>query len=232
MTRRNDILEDLFSMRDEEYRAFFSRLVPTVPPENIIGIRTPLLRKYAESVSGSPAAESFLARLPHRYLEENNLHAFLIERMDDFDKALEAAEAFLPHIDNWGTCDSFRPRVFRKHPDELLLHIRRWIASGKTYTVRFGLEMLMCFYLDDGFSPEFPKIAAELSPGDYYIDMMVAWYFASALFKRWDDVIPFIEEQRLPPWTHNKAIQKALESRRITPAQKSYLRTLKTDVKK
>lgn len=224
------VQERLFAMQDPQYQAFQRRLMPTVDPETVIGIRTPELRKFARAFAKTPEAAEFLKRLPHNYYEENNLHGFLIEAMKDYGQAVAALDAFLPYVDNWATCDLMRPKVFQKHLPELLADIRRWMASDQTYTIRFGIEMLMTFYLDGQFRPEYLDWVAAVESREYYVNMMIAWYFATALAKRYGDTLPYIENRRLDPWTHNKAIQKALESYRITDEQKAYLRTLKVKV--
>ena len=223
----NEIQERLFALADPGYKQFHSRLMPTVSPEAVIGVRTPLLRALAGEWAGKPLAEGFLRALPHRYYEENNLHALLIMREKDYGHALALVEDFLPYIDNWATCDTLRPRVFARHREELMEAIERWLASEHPYTVRFGLGMLMTHYLDDAFSPAYPARAAAVKSEEYYVKMMVAWYFATALAKQYPAVLPLIEEGRLEPWTHNKAIQKAVESRRLTAAQKETLKALR-----
>ena len=223
----SDIKTELLSLADEKYKDFQSRLMPTVPKEKIIGIRTPVLRKLAKDFSKNPESESFLKKLPHEYYEENNLHAFLLELMTDFDECAEAVADFLPYVDNWATCDSMLPKVFKKHKPELLKYIKIWISSGDTYSVRFGIKMLMEHFLDGDFSGDYPKTVADVESEEYYVRMMQAWYFATALAKQYDAVLPYIENHRLEKWTHNKAIQKAVESYRITDEQKIYLRTLK-----
>lgn len=222
----------LFAMQDLPYRDFQCRLMPTVAAEAVIGVRTPELRAFAKAFSKTPEAAEFLASLPHRYYEENNLHGFLIAAMRDFDRVVAALDAFLPYVDNWATCDLIQPKVFQKHLPELLAPIRRWLASGETYTVRFGMEMLMTLYLDDAFRPEYLDWVAGVESGEYYVNMMAAWYFATALAKQYDAALPYIQDRRLPPWTHNKTIQKAIESYRISNEQKAYLRTLKVPTKR
>ena len=217
----------LFALQDINYKAFHEKLIPTVPPETVIGIRTPVLRRFASDYAKTPDAAEFRASLPHAYYEENNLHAFLIEKIRDFDQALAALEAFLPYIDNWATCDALAPKVFAKHTDELLPHIESWIASEKTYTVRYGLGALMRYYLDEHFKPEYLTLAAGVQSEEYYVNMMIAWFFATALAKQYDAALTILSEHKLDVWTHNKAIQKARESYRITDAQKAYLTTLK-----
>jgi len=222
-----EIRQRLFELADLEYKEFSSKLTPTVDPETVIGVRTPELRKLAKELARAPQAEEFLKILPHRYFEENNLHGFLIETIRDYDAAINAVEAFLPYIDNWATCDLMSPKVFKKHLPELYERIKTWLKSDRTYTVRFGIEMLMSFYLDNAFQPEMLNLVAEIRSEEYYVNMMIAWYFATALAKQPDAAMPFIVERRLEKWTHNKAIQKAIESFRISNEAKTYLRTLK-----
>lgn len=221
------IKQQLFSMQDLEYKAFHSRLMPTISPETIIGVRTPALRKFAKEMAKYEGVETFMQDLPHEFYEENNLQGFIIEGMKDFDKCLAEVDRFLPYVDNWATCDMMRPKVFKRNPAALLPKIREWIASGKTYTVRYGIGMLMTYFLDEYFDVKYVDEVAAVESEEYYVKMMVAWYFATALAKQWDAVIPYIEKDKLEKWTHNKAIQKAIESYRITPLQKEYLRTLK-----
>lgn len=222
-----EIQQRLFAMQDLEYREFISKLNPAIDKENIIGIRTPKLRQLAKELNKSPEAEAFLKALPHKYYEENNLHAFLIEKIKDFDNCLSETERFLPFVDNWATCDSMSPKVFGKHLTELEKRISVWLQSEKTYTVRFGIEMLMSWYLGDRFDPKYLEMVAGVSSEEYYVNMMIAWYFATALAKQYDAVIPYIENRRLSDWCHRKTIQKAIESYRITEEQKNYLRSLK-----
>lgn len=221
------VRRELFAMQDLEYRDFQCKLLPTVAPDAVIGVRTPALRSFAKAFGKTPEAEVFLTQLPHRYFEENNLHGFLIAAMKDYDACVAALQTFLPYIDNWATCDQISPKVFKKHLPELLEEIRRWIRSEETYTVRFGIGMLMSFYLDEAFSPEYLELAASVHSEEYYVNMMVAWYFATALAKQYDAALPYIEQRRLDVWTHNKAIQKAVESYRITAEQKEYLKTMR-----
>jgi 3-methyladenine DNA glycosylase AlkD len=221
------ILRQLFALQDEAYRLFQTKLMPTVPPEQVIGVRIPALRKLAKELWGTPEAQQFMENLPHKYYEENNLHGLFIQRMGDYDQVIQALNRFLPFVDNWATCDLLRSKVVGKHLPEFLFHIRRWIASEETYTVRFGIEMLMTWYLDRAFQPEYLDWVAAVPGEDYYIRMMVAWFFATALAKQPKATLPILEEKRLPAWTHNKAIQKAIESRQIPTEQKNYLKTLK-----
>ena len=217
----------LFAMQDAKYRDFTAKLTPTVPPERIIGVRTPELRKYAVELSKTEDAAAFMATLPHLYQEENNLHAFLIERIADYDACVAALDAFLPYVDNWATCDSMSPKCLKKQLPRLTGEIRRWMASDRVYTVRFGMGMLMRHFLDDAFDPAYLDWVAALRSEEYYINMMIAWFFATALAKQWDATLPFIVNCRLEPWVHNKAIQKAVESYRIPEDRKIWLRAQK-----
>ncbi|MCM1025059.1 MAG: DNA alkylation repair protein [Roseburia sp.] len=222
-----EIRAELFRQQDVKYRDFQKKLIPTVDPDIVIGVRTPQLREMAKRMIKREDIGEFLGALPHRYFDENQLHGFLISEMKDFDDCMAEVERFLPFVDNWATCDQMSPKVFKKHRPELLLRIREWIASGETYTVRFAIGMLMQHFLDQDFEPEYPELVAGVRSEEYYVNMMVAWYFATALAKQYDRITPYLEERRLEPWTHNKAIQKAAESYRITEEQKEYLRTLK-----
>lgn len=222
-----EIQKKLFELQDTEYKKFHCKLVPTIDPETVIGVRTPELRRLAKQLAKDKNIGCFLEKLPHQYYEENNLHGFLIETIRDYDACIKAIDEFLPYVDNWATCDLMSPKVFQKHPSELIVKIKEWIASEKTYTVRFAIGMLMTFYLDDAFRPEYLELAASVRSEEYYINMMTAWYFATALFKQYEAAVPYLEQKRLDTWTHNKTIQKAVESRRITEEQKDYLRSLK-----
>ena len=222
-----NIQETLFSLADAEYRAFQAPLIPNLPADAFIGVRTPALKAYAKEINGTPEADAFMQTLPHRYFDENQLHAFLISACRDYDAVLRAINCFLPFVNNWATCDQLRPAVFKKHTDTLILHIREWLGSSHVYTVRFGIGMLMAHYLDSTFQPEYLELAAGIQSTEYYINMMRAWYFATALAKQYDAVIPFITGKRLDQWTHNKTIQKARESRRISDEQKKLLYSLR-----
>ena len=222
-----EIRRRLFELEDPSYKKFQCGLMPTVEPDTVIGVRTPALRKLAKELSKEADIKDFLEDLPHQYYEENNLHGFLLETIKDYEEAVASVEAFLPYVDNWATCDQMSPRVFKNHLPQLLEKIEQWIQSEQTYTVRFGIGMLMRFYLDEAFLPEYLELAANIRREEYYINMMIAWYFATALAKQYEAALPYIENRRLTPWTHNKAIQKAVESYRIRPEQKAYLRTLK-----
>ena len=221
------IQDRLYVLRDEKNAAFAAKLIPTVPPERILGARTPALRQLAKELKGSGEAAAFLAALPHFYLEENHLHGFLIEQIRDYEACMAQLERFLPYIDNWATCDSLSPKTFRKHRPELLERIRDWLGSDRPYTVRFGLKMLMDHFLDGDFDPAYLDWAAGLRWDHYYVNMMRAWCFATALAKQYEAALPFLEQGRLDLWTHNKAIQKAIESYRIPPERKEFLKTLR-----
>ena len=222
-----EIRDRLFALQDPEYRLFQSRLMPTVDPARVIGVRTPDLRKLSRELAGTEQAAAFVRQLPHDYYEENNLHGLLIASLRDYGETVAALESFLPHVDNWATCDLLHPRAFDKRPEALPDQLFRWLQSDGTYTVRFAMGMLMSLYLDEAFRPRYADWVAGVKSEEYYVNMMAAWDFATALAKRWDDVFPYLTDHRLPVWTHNKAIQKAIESRRISPEQKQILRSLK-----
>ena len=224
--RENEISERLFALRDLDYKNFNSKLIPTVCEDKILGVRTPALRKMAKNLDKGKA-EQFLKGLPHEYFEENQLHAFIISEIKDFDRCVSELERFLPYIDNWATCDQLSPGVFRKNKEKLLPYIEKWKSSEHEYIVRFGIGMLMEHFLGEDFKKDYAECVAEINFDAYYVKMMAAWYFATALAKNWDEVIPFIEGKKLEKWTHNKAIQKSIESRRISAEQKAYLRGLK-----
>ncbi len=223
----DEIRQELFSLQDEKYRDFQGKLIPNISPESVIGVRTPALRKLAKQYAKKDDIDTFLADTPHRYFDENQLHAFVLSEMKDFDRCIELVSAFLPFVDNWATCDQMSPKIFKKHRPELLIYIDKWLASKETYTIRFAIGMLMEHFLEAEFDIAYPEKVANIRSEEYYINMMKAWYFATALAKQYDSVLPFIEERRLDKWSHNKAIQKSIESYRITPEQKEYLRTLK-----
>ncbi|MBQ8311348.1 MAG: DNA alkylation repair protein [Clostridia bacterium] len=220
------IQAQLRAMQDEIYKDFQCKLMPTVDREAVIGVRTPQLRQMAKALDATEA-KTFLSSLPHRYYEENNLHAFLIERIRDYDECIAALDTFLPHVDNWATCDSMNPKILGEHLDRLLTDINRWLASSDVYAVRFAIKLLMTYFLDEAFDPAYPARVASIKSDEYYINMMIAWYFATALAKQYDAILPYIAERRLSTWIHAKTIQKAIESYRITPAQKENLKTLK-----
>lgn len=221
------IQKRLFEMQDLKYRDFHSRLMPNIDKDLVIGVRTPQLRKFAAEVSKSGSTTEFIKVLPHKYYEENNLHAMLIEHIKDYDATIIETERFLPFIDNWATCDMFKPKIFNRNKDKLIDKIYEWIDSDSVYTVRYAIGMLMKFFLDEDFDTKYLDTVAAVKSDEYYINMMIAWYFATALAKQYDDAIKVIENRRLDPWTHNKAIQKAIESYRIDKGTKDYLRLLK-----
>ena len=223
----DEITTKLFSLQDTAYRDFQVKLIPGMDAEKEIGVRTPELRKLAKELAKREDIREFLNDLPHQYFDENQLHAFILSGEKDFEKCMEDLERFLPYVDNWATCDQTSPKVFRKHRKELLESINRWIESEHTYTVRFAIKMLMEHFLDEDFDPIYPEMVAEVRSEEYYIRMMIAWYFATALAKQYEAVLPYLEQKKLDVWTHNKTIQKAVESYRITEEQKIYLKSLK-----
>lgn len=222
-----DITKKLLSLREEAYGDFQAKIVPNIERERIIGIRIPVLRQLAKELKGQPEVKEFFNMLPHKYYEENILHIILIEDIRDYEECMEEIEKFLPYMDCWAVTDDKIPKVLSKHREELIKSVYRWIQSKETYTCRYGLHMLMSQYLDDDFKPEYLEIAASVRSEEYYVNMMNAWYFATALAKQWDATIPYIEKNELDIWTHNKSIQKAIESYRVTKEHKEYLRTLK-----
>ena len=222
-----DIQARLFSLSDPAYRDFTLPLLPGLAPERMIGVRMPAMRALAKELYRAGAYEDFLAALPHDYHEENCLHAFLIGEIRDAERCLDEIGRFLPFVDNWAVCDTIRPRCFRKNRAALLARIPAWLASGETYTVRFGVGMLMCHFLDEDFRPEYLEWAAALRSGEYYVNMMIAWYFATALAKQYDAALPYLEQGRLERWTHNQTIQKAVESYRVSDEHKAALRRLR-----
>lgn len=222
-----NIRDELFARRDLSYRDFHASLMPNVPKERIIGVRTPILRRFAKEIRSETETAEFLRSLPHEYYEENNLHAFLVEQISDFDSALAETERFLPYIDNWATCDSFLPKAFRREKKRILPKIYEWVESSETYTVRYAIGLLLSLFLDDDFDKKYLELVCAVRSDEYYVRMMAAWYFATALTKQYEAAIPYMEEKRLEPWTHNKAISKACDSRRIPADAKEYLRTLR-----
>ena len=221
------VQQDLFAMQDLEYRDFHAKLMPTVEKESVIGVRVPVLRTYAKKFGKTEEAKQFLEILPHQYYEENNLHGLLIDQMKDYELCIEELIRFLPYINNWATCDILSVKAVKGHLDSYIKNIYQWLESDYTYTIRFGINMLMRYYLEEEFKIEYPEKVAAIRSEEYYVNMVRAWYFATALAKKYDQVLPFLEEQKMDVWTHNKTIQKAIESYRITPEQKEYLRTLK-----
>lgn len=228
----DEIQKELFALQDTAYRDFQANLIPNLEDGAMIGVRTPQLRKMAKQMAKREEIGAFLEALPHTYFDENQLHAFIIAERKDFTQCMDELTRFLPFVDNWATCDQMSPKVFKRHRQELLPYIKEWITSDQTYVVRFAVGMLMEHFLDEDFDLAYPEMVSKIRSEEYYINMMVAWYFATALAKQYDAVLPFIEEERLAPWTHNKAIQKSVESNRITAEQKAYLRGLKVAAKK
>lgn len=225
--RSDAVFQRLSELSDPTYRDFHAGLIPNISPETILGVRVPALRKLARELRGSAESQEFMAALPHEYYDENCLHGLLINDIKDFGATVSALDAFLPYVDNWAVCDLISPRSFKSRPPELAAHVRRWLESSHSYTVRFGIGVLMSFYLDEGFEPAQLEAVAERCCEEYYVNMMVAWYFATALAKQPEAALPYIENRRLSRWTHNKAIQKSIESRRIPDETKAYLKTLR-----
>ena len=223
------ITDGLFALKDENYRRFHAKLIPDIPIDNIIGVRTPVLRKYAKEVAKLPEANIFLDSLPHSYYEENNLHGALLSLLypKDIIAFMEQLERFLPYVDNWATCDMLSPKIFKKHLPYVYERVQKWLQSDAVYTIRFGIVTLLGFYLDNAFEPEMLQLVANVRSEEYYVNMAVAWYFSMALVKQYDATLPYIQNRVLEPWTHNKSIQKAIESRRIPQETKAYLRGLK-----
>ena len=223
----SDIYKELVSLQDKGYRDMQITIIPSVDADSIIGVRTPALRSLAKELSKREDIGTFLNDLPHKYFEENQLHAFILSGMKDADKAFELTDKFLPYVDNWATCDQMSPKIFKKHKDLLLEYTDKWIKSDLTYMKRFGIGMLMEHFLGDDFKTTYLTKVSKIRSDEYYVNMMIAWYFATALAKQYDATLPYLEKQKLAIWTHNKSIQKAVESYRITPEQKEYLKTLK-----
>ena len=221
------VVDLLFENQDIKYRDFQAPLFPNLDKGSMIGVRTPTLKRLAKELYGSETANSFIETLPHRYFDENQLHAFIISLIKDYQTCLNEVNKFLPYVDNWGTCDQLSPKVFIKHKDELIISIKKWLKSKHTYTVRFAIGLLMALYLDDSFKEEYLELVSNIKSEEYYINMMIAWYFATALVKQWDSAIKYIKDNKLSSWVHNKTIQKAVESYRISDEQKIYLKSLK-----
>ncbi len=227
MNTEEIIQSKLFELQDLKYRDFHSKLMPTVNKEKIIGVRTPALRKFAKEINKSDLKTDFLNIFPHKYYEEDNLHAFIIEQIEDYDECICALDDFLPFVDNWATCDMMTPKILGKNLEKLYSKIEEWIKSQHTYTVRFAIVMLMKFFMGEQLEKKHLKLLIDVTSDEYYINMAIAWYLATALSSNWELVIPYIEDKKFDKWVHNKAIQKAIESYRVTTGQKTYLRTLK-----
>ena len=227
MNINDRIKAELYAMQDLKYKEFQCALMPTVNPDTVIGVRTPKLRAFAKALSKEETIGEFLECLPHQYYEENNIHGFIIEQINDYDKCIAEIDRFLTYVDNWATCDTMRPKCLKKHTETLIFEIKRWLSSERVYTVRFGIGMLMAHYLDELFKVEYHDLVASIISGEYYVNMMIAWYFATALAKQYELTLPYLAQKRLPIWVHNKTIQKAVESYRITDEQKTSLRGLR-----
>lgn len=221
------IRERLFAVQDEQYGDFTAKLIPDVERKKVIGVRSPEIKKLATEFSGSEAGEVFLTCLPHKYLEENHLHAALLAKKKDYESALAQLKAFLPYVDNWATCDTSIPKAFSKNKDALIKEIYVWLKSKHTYTVRYAIGLLMRLYLDGNFKEEYLRLVADVKSEEYYVNMMRAWYFATALAKQYEATLPLIESKTLDKFTQNKSIQKARESYRVTPEHKEYLKQFK-----
>ncbi len=222
-----NIEKELFKLQDKKYRDMQITIIPTVKAETIIGVRTPELKKIAKELYKSNNYKEFINSLPHKYFDENQLHAFILGEIKDYDECLDSVNKFLPYIDNWATCDQSTPKAFVKNSDRLIGEIKKWLKSKETYTIRFGIGMLMRSYLDDNFKEEYLELVSKIKSDEYYVNMMIAWYFATALAKQYDSTIKYIENNKLDIWVHNKTIQKAVESYRVTNEHKDYLRSLK-----
>ena len=221
------IIDELFKLQDKKYREFQSKLIPNINKDSIIGVRTPLLRQLSKKIIKENNYSDFLNDLPHKYFDENQIHAFIISEIKDYDECLFEFNKFLPYIDNWATCDQSSPKIFLKNSDKLINEIKRWIKSKDTYTIRFGIGMLMRIYLDDNFKPEYLKMVSNIKSDEYYVNMMIAWFFATALAKQYDSTIEYIKNYKLDKWVHNKIIQKSIESYRISKEKKEYLKKYK-----
>ena len=223
----DEIRDELMKLQDLKYRDMQIKIIPSVEADAIIGVRTPELRKLAKQFAKREDVSDFLNDLPHKYFDEDQLHAFIISEMKDYEACMAELEKFLPYVNNWATSDQMSPKVFKKNKADLLKHVNKWIKSKETYTIRYGVGMLMEHFLDEDFDLKYPEKVSKLRSDEYYVNMMIAWYFATALAKQYEAVLPYIEEKKLDVWTHNKAIQKSVESYRITPEQKEYLKSLK-----
>ena len=222
-----EIRKELKKLQDKGYREMQVTIIPTLEADSIIGVRTPALRQLAKELAKREDISEFFSDLPHKFFEENQLHAFILSGMKDAESCIRLVDEFLPYVDNWATCDQMSPKVFKKHKQLLLEYVDKWIRSEHTYVKRFAIGMLMEHFLDEDFKTSYLTKVSKIRSEEYYVNMMIAWYFATALAKQYEDTLPFIEKQKLDKWTHNKSIQKAVESYRITPEQKEYLKTLK-----
>ena len=224
---KNGIQKELFKLQDLGYKNLQAKIIPNIDQDSIIGVRTPALRQYAKELVKENSYKDFLNDLPHKYFDENQLHSFIISEIKDYDECIEYVNKFLPYVDNWATCDQMSPKAFKKNKEKLLKEIRKWIKIKDTYTIRFGIGMLMQHFLDEDFKEEYLELVSKIRLDEYYVNMMIAWYFATALAKQYEVAVKYMDNKKLDTWTHNKAIQKSIESYRITNEQKEYLRTLK-----
>ena len=222
-----EIEKKLLKLQDKNYQEIQFKIIPNIDNSTIIGVRTPELRKIAKEMVKEGTYKSFLEELPHKYFDENQLHAFIISELKDYNECISYLDKFLPYVDNWATCDQMSPKIFKKYKKELLEYIKVWIKSKETYTIRFGIGMLMEHYLDEDFNKKYLELVSKIKSKEYYVNMMIAWYYATALAKQYDSTIKYIESNKIDTWVHNKTIQKAIESYRITDKQKEYLRKLK-----
>lgn len=231
--KMNSVQQRLFEMQDVRYRDFNAKLIPNISKEKIIGVRTPQLRKYAKELIKTGEWKEFIHQLPHEYHEENALHGYILGTIkEEYEQVMTYIEEFLPHVDNWGVCDTICPKIFKKYPKEVYEKIKGWVKCEHEYTVRFAVVSMLQFFLDEEFQPEMLQLAADIHREEYYINMAIAWYFSFALIKQYEATLPLIESKTLDTWIQNKSIQKAIESYRISEEQKAYLRTLKVELKK
>lgn len=223
----NEIKKNLFKYQDKKYQKFESSLIPNVEKKLIIGVKTPILKNMAKEIIKADLSDKYIKMLPHKYFEENQIHSFIISESKDFDECIKNINHFLKYVDNWATCDQLCPKIFKKNKNQLLIHIKKWINIKKTYYIRFGIKMLMSHFLDEDFDKKYLKIVSSIQSDEYYVNMMIAWYFATALAKQYDDTIVYLEKYKLSPWVHNQTIKKAIESYRVSENNKKYLRSLK-----
>lgn len=223
----NQIKKNLFKYQDKKYQKFESSLIPNVEKKLIIGVKTPILKNMAKEIIKADLSDKYIKMLPHKYFEENQIHSFIISESKDFDECIKNINNFLKYVDNWATCDQLCPKIFKKNKNQLLIHIKKWINIKKTYYIRFGIKMLMSHFLDEDFDKKYLKIVSSIQSDEYYVNMMIAWYFATALAKQYDDTIVYLEKYKLSPWVHNQTIKKAIESYRVSEKNKKYLKSLK-----
>lgn len=223
----NEIKKILFKYQDKKYQKFESSLIPNVEKKLIIGVKTPILKNMAKEIIKADLSDKYIKMLPHKYFEENQIHSFIISESKDFDECIKNINHFLKYVDNWATCDQLCPKIFKKNKNQLLIHIKKWINIKKTYYIRFGIKMLMSYFLDEDFDKKYLKMVSIIKSDEYYVNMMIAWYFATALAKQYDDTIVYLEKYKLSPWVHNQTIKKAIESYRVSEKNKKYLRSLK-----